>query len=370
MSRRKNDSTGLNLDSLLDTLTNVVGFLVILLALMQLGVGDAVERIREKNPEAFGINENDIKKAREKAQALTILKKKLEEQKQNLEEKLKIEKAALSAEMAARNQNIQLPQVAMSIEEVRKLIDQLKKKIPELETQFANLDKELARITALLDKTPDQKMPAGTFISLPDPHPVDEGYEPVYFFCKNNRLICMNLQAIQKAARDRIVSNKSTFRWKDPNAKQASEIIEYDGKKITDSFNKSPLISNEFKVKIRTYDQSKSIILLLEAVEGSGETKDRIVTGTSKFRAAITTISSRKQKKFAQFLVHPDSFDIYLEARAIANKYKIPAGWHILYGNAWSTSINQPIQVHQMVVPPPPPPGTKTQPRPPPKLLD
>ncbi|MDD4873166.1 MAG: hypothetical protein PHR77_21645, partial [Kiritimatiellae bacterium] len=177
MSRRKNGSTGLNLDSLLDTLTNVVGFLVILLALMQMGVGDAVERIREKNPEAFEINENDIKKAREKAQELAVLRKKLEEQLRVLEEKLKIIKSTLSVEIAAKD--VQLPQVSMSVEEAQKLLDQLKKKIPELETQFSNTDKELARIMALLNKTPDPKVPPGTFISLPDPHPVDAGYEPV-----------------------------------------------------------------------------------------------------------------------------------------------------------------------------------------------
>ena len=45
MRPRRKKALG-SLDSLLDTMTNVVGILVILLAVTQLGVGDAVKRIR------------------------------------------------------------------------------------------------------------------------------------------------------------------------------------------------------------------------------------------------------------------------------------------------------------------------------------
>jgi hypothetical protein len=45
MRRAKRDDEGGGLDSLLDTMTNVVGILVIVLVVTQLGVGDAVQRI-------------------------------------------------------------------------------------------------------------------------------------------------------------------------------------------------------------------------------------------------------------------------------------------------------------------------------------
>ena len=45
MARRKKGNAGGSLDSLLDTMTNVVGILVIVLVVTQLGVGDAVNRI-------------------------------------------------------------------------------------------------------------------------------------------------------------------------------------------------------------------------------------------------------------------------------------------------------------------------------------
>ena len=46
MRRRAKASVGSSLDSLLDTMTNVVGILVIMLVVTQLGVGDAVKRIK------------------------------------------------------------------------------------------------------------------------------------------------------------------------------------------------------------------------------------------------------------------------------------------------------------------------------------
>ena len=47
--RRAKKQSGASLDSLLDTMTNVVGILVILLTVTQLGVSDAVRRIADSD---------------------------------------------------------------------------------------------------------------------------------------------------------------------------------------------------------------------------------------------------------------------------------------------------------------------------------
>jgi hypothetical protein len=52
-SRRGADE--MNLDFLLDTLTNVVGILILILVLNTLDIKQAVERIRESDPSQFGI---------------------------------------------------------------------------------------------------------------------------------------------------------------------------------------------------------------------------------------------------------------------------------------------------------------------------
>ena len=62
--RRKNGNEDEGaMDSLLDTMTNVVGILVIVLVVTQLGVGDAVSRITESikvDPEEFEAKKNKL----------------------------------------------------------------------------------------------------------------------------------------------------------------------------------------------------------------------------------------------------------------------------------------------------------------------
>ena len=50
MRKKRIEEEDVSLDSLLDTMTNVVAILVILLIVTQLGVSDAVKRIAAANP--------------------------------------------------------------------------------------------------------------------------------------------------------------------------------------------------------------------------------------------------------------------------------------------------------------------------------
>ena len=52
--KRKKRNTGGSLDSLLDTITTVVGILIILLIVVQLGADSAVKRIVEEKKEKNG----------------------------------------------------------------------------------------------------------------------------------------------------------------------------------------------------------------------------------------------------------------------------------------------------------------------------
>ena len=54
MRRKKKDDIG-SLDSLLDTITTVVGILIILLIVVQLGAGSAVKRIVDEKKEENSI---------------------------------------------------------------------------------------------------------------------------------------------------------------------------------------------------------------------------------------------------------------------------------------------------------------------------
>jgi hypothetical protein len=376
----------------MDALTNVVGLLVLLLVFLQLGVGDAVKSIREKNPELFGLSEQDVEKAKEADQAQEALRQKLESERvaaelavKKVQDTLEAEKAKLPPPPAAATK--------MKEEEVQKLVDEQKKKAETLQKEFSQMDEQLAKLLAMLAKTPDPQAASNTAITLPDPHAVPAGHDPIYFFCKNNRIICLELPKIREAAAGRIEANRSSFEWKNPADKgklsstrglqgtrkanvkstDTAKALVYDGKKIQDTFAANPMVSQDFKVSFKSYDTSTSLNMLLEPLDNKGETKADLMGSHSKYVGILSGIRARKQKVYAQFMVSADSFEIYLEARALIAKYEIPAGWQILYNPKWEVSLSQPIRVHQRVVPPPPPtttPATPAKPAPPPKLLD
>lgn len=390
MSRRKSEGVGLNLDSLMDTLTNVVGLLVLLLVFLQLGLGDAVKSIREKNPGLFGLSEQDVEKAKETEKVQEDLRKKLDEQRAEAERAVKKIQDSLAAEKSKLPPQ-PVAATTMKAEEVQKLVDEHRKKADTLQGEFSKMDEQLAKLLAMLATTPDPKAPSNTAVTLPDPHAVPAGYEPLYLFCKENRIICVNLPALRNAGADRIEANRSSFEWKSSedkgklstgrglqgaqkaNVKSAdiAKAIIYDGKKIQDAFNVKSMVYQDFKLSFKSYDTSASLNMLLEPLDNRGETKADLSGSHSKYIGMLSSIRAKKQKVFAQFLVSADSFEIYLEARALLAKYEIPAGWQILYGPKWEVGLAQPIKVYQRVVPPPQPaPTTPAKPAPPPKLLD
>ena len=60
MARSARRGEAESLDSLLDTMANVVGILVMLVAVSQLSLGDAVERIREHAGESAAATPADL----------------------------------------------------------------------------------------------------------------------------------------------------------------------------------------------------------------------------------------------------------------------------------------------------------------------
>jgi heme/copper-type cytochrome/quinol oxidase subunit 1 len=74
----------MNLDSLMDTLTNVVGFMIMLMVMMMLGVGDAVKRIKETNPELGGVSAQELAQIKAQAADVAAVLAKLQEQAQPL----------------------------------------------------------------------------------------------------------------------------------------------------------------------------------------------------------------------------------------------------------------------------------------------
>lgn len=380
MKRRREDDDGGALDSLLDTMTNVVGILIIVLVVTQLGVGDAVKRITENikfDPAKFAKAEQDLKSLEQERDTLLAAK-------------------ATSTPTDSADQENRLEELLRQIAEQQKLLDQLKqdqkeeeeqlasakllaaqarKKIEEnekrkqqrekLQGELSTAAKEIARLEALLDDTPMPKAPPPKVVHLPNPRSAPKDAKARTFICTHNKVYPLPpgpaLEQIRKQFQLRAVAvARKQYRTFNPTTGEGTE-------RFLQEFNKQPF-RNEYwdeywDVKLANY--SSTPFLVFEPRENGGET-ERIITGSkSRFQRALRQINPNQY--FLRFDVCADSFDIYVTTRRIVTKMGLLAGWEPRsVGWKYVTKLGGELRFGP---PPKPAPPPKTPRKPPPKQL-
>ena len=310
MKRKRKDSGG-SLDSLLDTITTVVGILIILLIVVQLGADSAVKRIVEE------------KKEQDSRELMEFAMKQFDEQ----EHTLKKEKEELQFKQASQNKDQQ--KLIQEIVQLEKKLTAMKKEIPPSTSQVQNLRHEksklqkekdsvevkVKKIKGLLVNAPK---PAGQTlskeVSLPDPKPAIAGSTPYRFLCRNGKIFPLNDKALQGMVLTNLV--KAAVK---PNHEK-----EYDGKKFLSVINgKKP--STSFFTMVAREDKDKVIRFTVERKDKAGENENQVTKPDSQYTKVLSGLSP--QKNYLLYEVFPDSFGVYLAARDLANQRKFPAGW-------------------------------------------
>jgi len=372
MARRQSeDDDGNSLDSLLDTMTNVVGILVIVLVVTQLGVGDAVQRISESDavdPEALAAAKAKLDEIRVRE---TDLKTELAAIKP-------VDKKLIATDIAATKQNISIQEALLAKlladqdmlnkqnEQAGKLAEESEAKtkanMEELAKMKAAVSSELnalAQKKAILAQTPERTVLAAKVVSLPNPRPAPEGSEAVHFVAKNNKIYFLNIKPIQELARkkaDFIVKSKRL----DANPEKG-----IDPKIFVDLFNERPL-PNVPMVDVEMVARGRYPRLVLKPRDKDGFTVAEVEGLRSTF--AQTVSRTDKSKYYGRFYVLPDSFDVYVSARAAMAKKEMLAGWEP-QPEDWNYSVGLGGPIRLGPPPPPPkplPPGTKPPPPKPP----
>ncbi len=170
MSKRKHEEQELPFVALMDTMTNVVGVLIIVLVMVGLSVASAVKKVLSDLPPVTPEELQEII-AQVKELPKPLDPKEIDEKKKQAETDLKkaIEdlKTVDTTELQSRMKFMDL--------------DVFKKQLEERKTERAaskvETDKqliELERLKALLDQTPIFTPPPPTFVRLPNPRPFPE----------------------------------------------------------------------------------------------------------------------------------------------------------------------------------------------------
>ena len=367
MAKRKSgDGEGLNLDSLMDTVTNVVGVLMIVLIMVSLNIAVSVNKILSELPPVAieelerlkkKIVDNTPKQDPAKVDEET---KKLDQDLQKVVEELK------TLDLSAAKQDVKM----MDLEEVRKKLDEAKKQRDAKKTDTDKLLAEVDKLKALLDSTPVYKPPPATVVKLPNPRPIPENAVMQRFLIAKGRILYLNdeefmktvVTEIEKNVKDLINSEvpvkdadgnpvmiKDRFGKTVPRTKTV-----LDQKKLAAHFEKLRIATREIKLDLVVSPNASRIPMRLTPLPDAGETVEQIKNPAAVFQRAMRKFKS-EPNTVVWFYVFKDSVDTYLAARDIADQIGVPVGWEI-YNNDY---FQRSVAAYEVDYKPPPAPAVQ-----------
>jgi hypothetical protein len=365
--RPRRKQAGGSLDSLLDTMTNVVGILVILLVVTQLGVRGAVERISVSD----AVDPEALAQMQRKADEAERLRSELEQRLaayQNRNPRLlpaqlqrtlrQISNVQADLDGVLQTRRLAEAKAREGLEEIQQQLEEQRKKEAELKKQIASALDEVAKLEARLEKTPAREAPAAKIVHLPNPRAAPEGAQPVTFYCRRGRIALLDLPASQHRAVKWTQFNIARRRLGDP-----AKGVEC-GKLFSD-FNREEFRDKNFLLKLEARGRYPYIVFVER--ENFGESTDEMLAAGSDYGKQIATIDPRRF--YVRYLVWSDSFETYIAARRLATEEGLLAGWEL---QTRPDEYRVRLESNLRCGPPPPPkpkpppkPGEKPPPKPP-----
>ena len=327
MSRRRfaRRRDGESLDSLLDTMANVVGILVMLVAVAQLSMGNALERIAE---DAVPI---ELSPARVEAS---------EKQQIEVEEAIVRAQGELEAlPLTVRRDGLLLADAEEAIAELEGLagadllregdFDSLAEKVSEQDGQLRALEQERKRASSRVSKLDGllKEVPAETrpkIARLPDPRPPPKGKQALVFLARYGRVVLVDGGQLVKQLYAGVDSALGPRRGRGFTAKERSWLQNHFDKQ------RGYLGDTNFYWSLQDEGSKSFFAGLAWRTQELGDSIGDLRLGDSGFVTELAEFSARD--RFVQFWVWPDSFEAYLEARYLAEAVGYDVAWSPVEG--------------------------------------
>ncbi|NLX21331.1 MAG: hypothetical protein GXY55_06610 [Phycisphaerae bacterium] len=312
MRKRRPEAMG-SLDSLLDTMTNAVGILIVVVAVTQLNVADTVRQI----------------------QALANLKSlQVEAAKEALKERHRMEKLIdrISMYWGSLDTYMVLPE-GVTVEDIKRLIPDLEMvaedpsvlpprndvplltEVMQAEIQVAEAQKKLDEQKAAMDYRERQSKPIRD-LSLPVVRSVNN-LRPLIFFCRNGNIYPFDADGLVK-----IFNNAVREHLEITTPRLEIQTADFPRLELHFATN---VIGNDY-IRIRLRNMKDSLLLTFEPLSSrQGETEERIGEANSLYTRMIRGADAKRV--FIQYHVWGDSFLTYMRARDMAEEAGLRARW-------------------------------------------
>lgn len=329
--KKKSNDAGINMDVMMDSMTNVVGTLLLILIVVQIQISGAVVQIESvlKKITQTDLNRLNVKIAEQNKRMENVDVEALDKAfRQAMDD---VDEAQLRVNIYARKVKTKSRTGLLDVEE---LIETKIVKTAELElarSMYDGLTRELERLRAQLAKTPKPDIPDGTDIEIPASNPMPKGAQLIKIMCRYNRLYYIRDVDYRKAVEKIMESKMSSMvytNYTDPKTKKP--VVIYDHRK-TFALAKtiaSNLDRGNTNITINTSDDPyyNRIRLRFTPTETGGLPLEAFAERNNQFRKDVIKI--RKNKKYVYwFYIYKDSLEVYLKAREICQSINVPHGW-------------------------------------------
>ncbi|MEM7146285.1 MAG: hypothetical protein AAF591_14195 [Verrucomicrobiota bacterium] len=357
-------------------MTNVVGILIIVLVVTQLQVAEALKRIESNLPE---VSEEELKQ----------LKVRVEQERKNRQQ---LETTWTDMEPKEKEEDKDLQQLILNIDETVKVRDELLKDDKDIDGLKAllearktevearsetvlNADEELQKMKALLDETPEREVKPAKVVNLPDPRPAPDNAEPRYVLCKGNRVYFVgDVYDHLFKVRDFIDGRFKDFVYRGPGMgtytytvqldkkrddgnweilrdreDRAYQKFRYDAAAISEYFDKNKVGGDDIYYEARRASKDNDYMSLrIVPREEGGASVEEFKQRNSALDNAFKQVGINRN--YLMFMVAPDSFDAYLEARQMAEFHRIPAGWQLWDGEFFLPKTAVPRETMEIMI--------------------
>lgn len=171
MAKRSSGGGELNLDSLMDAVTNVVGVLMIVLVMMSVNMANNMRKILSDLPPVSKEDYAQLQKKLEETPPPPADPNEIEKRKELAEQE---EKKATEDLKTIDLTDVEQRLKVMDLDSFRKQLEDARKKRTDEKTATDKLLSEVERLKALLDETPIYKPEPPTYVRLPNPRPYPE----------------------------------------------------------------------------------------------------------------------------------------------------------------------------------------------------
>jgi len=335
--------------ALMDTMTNVVGVLIIVLVMIGIGLAKSVQKVLSELP---SVSVEEHAKLKEELAAFDAKRDPAEVEAEIAKLKEELAKAAEKLK-TLELQKDNSPTPIVDLDKMMKELEAARKERMERKTAIDQLLAEIDKLKLKLDTTPRFEAQPPVVVRLPNAKPMPEKAEIHRVLVTENRIMFLqNLQLAQvieeelKKDGSPYTLRRETLKGPDgkPIMKKGPSGLPvqqrktyFDGAKMevffNDLFNKRKAskrdLNRDLLVKVVQIPNSPTVQMKLEPRPESGETVAQAMLQTSFFRSQLRELK-KDPDSVLWFHVCKDSIPAYLGARDIVDATEqLPVGWEI-----------------------------------------